>query len=160
MNDTTTLCCELCGTRMSCESPAGSPVRYFHCAYCGRWVASNYGDELVRAGTARIERPGASAPGSPELDRVKQRLERWMRCLDESDPYRVLGIPPSANDETVKARFRELALENHPDRGGDPAEMRRVLGAYDRIRRGKRLADAPMAVSSSARAPRHTARRH
>ena len=32
-----------------------------------------------------------------------------------SDPYKVLGISPSATDEEVKAAYRELAKKYHPD---------------------------------------------
>ena len=31
-----------------------------------------------------------------------------------------LGLPADASAQAVKHRFRELALEQHPDQGGDP----------------------------------------
>lgn len=34
---------------------------------------------------------------------------------DVSSPYDVLGIEPSASDEQIKARYRKLVRENHPD---------------------------------------------
>lgn len=147
MNDTTHLMCELCEIPMSCETPPGKAVRYFHCARCGRWVASNYGDALVRAHTAREDRP-EPASQAYDLEDLKARLGRWLTSLDESDPYFVLGVPPSAPEEAVRTRFKELALAAHPDRGGDPAAMRRYILAYDRIRSGKRVADV-----RGARAP-------
>ncbi len=138
----TTLRCELCQTDMTLQSCDGSPVRYFHCAGCGRWVASNYRDELMRAGTAYERAPSRAPAGdSPDFERIKSRMERWVSQLDERDPYRVLGVAPSAPEEAVRERFHALALENHPDRGGDPAKMRRVLSAWDSIRHGKRLGE-------------------
>ena len=32
------------------------------------------------------------------------------------DAYKVLGIPPSATDDEVKAAYRKMALKHHPDR--------------------------------------------
>jgi hypothetical protein len=137
---TAILCCELCETPMTDQSAKRSSVRYHHCSGCGRWVASTYRDSLVRAGTARLERVSAGGDGRPDFERIKSRMARWMESLEERDPYRVLGVPPSAPEDTVRARFKELALVNHPDRGGDPVAMRRVLDAWDRIRRSRRLA--------------------
>jgi len=62
----------------------------------------------------------------------------------------VLGVPPSASEETVRARFKELALQHHPDRGGDPETMRRLILAYDQIRSGKRVAAPPTLVQTSS----------
>jgi hypothetical protein len=153
MNDTTSLRCELCETPMTCESPPGRSVRYFHCAHCGRWVASNYGEELMRAHTACEERPGSEP--KDDLGPIKASLARWLEALDERDPYFVLGVPPSAQEDQVRARFKELALVNHPDQGGDAAAMRRLITAYDRIRCGKRLHEAPRPVQAPARAASH-----
>ena len=139
MTETSTLLCELCQTPMTAQGPSASTVRYYHCAGCGRWVASNYGDEMVRAGTARIDdTPEATRSQKPrDFDKIKERLARWIADIDECDPYQTLGVHPSASEETVRARFHELALRPHPDRGGDPAQMRRLLAAFDRIRAGK-----------------------
>ncbi|HEY3448730.1 MAG TPA: J domain-containing protein [Myxococcales bacterium] len=154
MNDNTNLRCELCESPMSCETPPGKgkAVRYYHCARCGRWVASTYGEELVRAHTAS-EDSDHFAPRPYDLDPIKQRLSRWLASLDESDPYFVLGVPPSATEEAVKTRFKELALQHHPDHGGDAAVMRRYLKAYDQIRTGKRISQPPQPVRTPMHAP-------
>ena len=36
-----------------------------------------------------------------------------------NDPYKVLGIDPSATDEEVKKAYRELARKYHPDNYDD-----------------------------------------
>lgn len=62
------------------------------------------------------------------------------------DPYAVLGIARDADDEAVRAAWRRLARENHPDRlvaQGMPSEaidlanreLAAINAAYDRIRR-------------------------
>jgi curved DNA-binding protein CbpA len=42
------------------------------------------------------------------------------------NPYEVLGLPPDANDDQIKATKRKLSREHHPDHGGDPAKMAEV----------------------------------
>ena len=59
-----------------------------------------------------------------------------------NDPYRVLGVDPSASDEEIKRVYRELARKYHPDNYqnnplADLAEekMKEVNEAYDTITR-------------------------
>lgn len=132
--------CALCGKAMSRRQSRNSPVAYFHCESCGRWVASNYRDEALRSNTARL------TPTSPmravrsvqevDFDRIKSRLTAFLSAIDERDPYQVLGVSPSASESAVRARFHDLALSHHPDRGGDVAQMQRYTQAYERITHG------------------------
>jgi hypothetical protein len=48
-----------------------------------------------------------------------------------ADPFVVLGIASSATLDEVRAARRRLALDRHPDRGGDPAAMRELNAAFD-----------------------------
>ena len=57
-----------------------------------------------------------------------------------TDPYKVLGVSPSATDDEVKAAYRELAKKYHPDNyAGSPLadlaneKMKEVNEAYDTI---------------------------
>lgn len=59
-----------------------------------------------------------------------------------NDPYKILGIDPSASDEEVKRAYRELARKYHPDNYqnnplADLAEekMKEINEAYDSITR-------------------------
>lgn len=56
----------------------------------------------------------------------------------------ILGVGPDATLDQVKAAWRRLAAENHPDRGGDPAKMAAINDAYEkaleRFGAGKRSA--------------------
>jgi len=42
----------------------------------------------------------------------------------------VMGLPSTATRQQIKRRYRELAKKHHPDRGGDPQEMKRLVAAY------------------------------
>ena len=54
------------------------------------------------------------------------------------DPYEVLGVPRDASDSDVKAAYRKLALQYHPDRNpGDAAaeeQFKRISEAYATLR--------------------------
>jgi curved DNA-binding protein len=61
----------------------------------------------------------------------------------------LLDLPPGAGREAVRAAFRRAVKAAHPDRGGDPAQFRRVIEAY-------RLLDAqnePDAADRKAKTP-------
>jgi len=45
--------------------------------------------------------------------------------FDESDPYVVLGLPPTASWEEISAAHRRLAKVHHPDRLIDASDERR-----------------------------------
>ena len=47
-----------------------------------------------------------------------------------TNPCAVLGVPPSATAEEVKAKYYELVKLNHPDVGGSEAMMQELATAY------------------------------
>lgn len=47
------------------------------------------------------------------------------------DPYKTLGVPKNADDDTVKKAYRRMALKHHPDKGGDPEIFKAVSEAND-----------------------------
>ena len=51
----------------------------------------------------------------------------------KEDLYEILDISPDADSDTIKARYRELARENHPDVSGQDSEakMARINRAYE-----------------------------
>lgn len=77
---------------------------------------------------------------------------------DTRDPFHVLSLPYDAGLDDVRAAFRRLARQTHPDRGGSAQAFQEVRAAYgalvddlDAERRRWRTAPAPT-VPPSARA--------
>ena len=58
------------------------------------------------------------------------------------DPYRVLGVSPSASEDEIKKAYRTLAKKYHPDvNNGSPeaeARMKEVNEAYSQIMKMRR----------------------
>jgi hypothetical protein len=45
----------------------------------------------------------------------------------------LLGLPPHAGFQDVKKRFRELAMQHHPDHGGDADKFIDLMDVYEQI---------------------------
>ncbi len=127
--------CTHCGVRMTLHDGSGRRVRYFRCGSCHRWVSSVY-TEVLRADAKMRTHPVKDTGASDQrFMAVKDKLERWLVALDDQDPYRVLGVAPLDSPDVVRARYRERAMERHPDRGGSAEKMRELNDAYERILR-------------------------
>lgn len=48
-----------------------------------------------------------------------------------TDFYTTLGVDRSADPETIKRAYRQLAAKHHPDRGGDKDRFQEIQAAYD-----------------------------
>ena len=150
--------CTHCGVRMSGHS--GPSIKYFRCGSCHRWVSSTY-TEVFRADAKMRTHPvREKTEGEQRFLAAKDKLEAWLAAIDEQCPYRVLGVSPSDAPEVMRARFRELALERHPDRGGSEAKMRELNLAYEKILRHRETQrpEAPERAARPVRAVRLPAR--
>lgn len=68
--------------------------------------------------------------------------------------WNVLGVQRSAGRNNVRRAYRRLALRHHPNKGGNPANFRRLQNAYERAMANLLLrANAP-ARPAPAPAPR------
>ena len=123
--------CTHCNVTMASHTGSGGSIRYFHCPSCQRWVSSSYTD--VFRVDAKMRTRKAEVQAKTTFGHVKDRLENWLRSLDSHEPYRVLDVAPTASDETIRERYRMLARQHHPDRGGSADAMARINDAWDRI---------------------------
>lgn len=47
------------------------------------------------------------------------------------NPYEELGLSASATDEEIRQKYKSLAQQHHPDRGGDEEKFKRIKFAYE-----------------------------
>lgn len=52
-------------------------------------------------------------------------------ALQRQQALATLGLPPTATRQQIKQRYRKLAKQYHPDLGGDPQRMQRLVAAYE-----------------------------
>jgi transcriptional regulator with XRE-family HTH domain len=113
--------------------------------------------------TALLARAGVSQAGFARLTGVTSRqVNNWARgraavprwagilavALEEFTPegldimvdeaafhwHEILGVSPGADATAARRAMTRLALLYHPDKGGQPEQMARVLAAYDAAR--------------------------
>lgn len=126
--------CTHCGIPMAERRGEESRIRYFHCPSCRRCFSSVYSEIFRTDAKVRIQRIPLTSPGRG-FETAKERLEQWLNGLDSQDPYLALGVSPRDSTETIRNRYKQLALERHPDRGGSAESMKQINVAYDRVTR-------------------------
>lgn len=51
--------------------------------------------------------------------------------MAKRDYYEILGLKKDASDDEIKKAFRKIAIQHHPDRGGDEAKFKEANEAYE-----------------------------
>ena len=114
-----------------------------------RQKLQEYLDKVRKAGGVPKEAPKKSpqtADDSEQWD-FRSKWEQWKKAfadhiIDRDEPlvlpqvhddFRLLGVEPEATAEEVRKSFHKLALEHHPDKGGDVEKFQALLAAFDRV---------------------------
>jgi hypothetical protein len=82
--------------------------------------------------------------------------------MTRRDPHAVLGLKPGASASAIKAAWRRLARQHHPDvQADDPAaarlatrRMAEINSAYEQLRGGAPLGGRPGSVTMDSRRPK------
>lgn len=67
---------------------------------------------------------------------------RKVSIVNERSARAILGVPASATAGEIKRAYRRLALERHPDRGGDPIAFAHLAEAHELL-----IASAPTSTA-------------
>jgi len=59
--------------------------------------------------------------------------------LHENSAYAILGVCSDATDAEIKKAYRLIAMQCHPDKGGDKEEFQELHSAYEKIMEQRRL---------------------
>lgn len=79
--------------------------------------------------------------------------------MTQADPYAVLGVAPTASAAQLSSARRRLAMQLHPDHGGDGEAMQALNRAYDEaVRRLGEPPEPPLPVPPSEPATSAAAR--
>ncbi len=77
---------------------------------------------------------GRRAGSGPRGGRARERPRTGPDEPSLAEAYRTLGVDPGADEEAVRAAYRDRAKSTHPDAdSGDAEEFKRVTRAYERL---------------------------
>lgn len=62
--------------------------------------------------------------------------------LHEDSAYAILGVSSGATDSEIKKAYRLIAMQCHPDKGGDKEEFQQLHNAYEKIMEQRRSTHA------------------
>jgi len=68
--------------------------------------------------------PGMGGGGMPGMNMPREPA-------DTTELYKVLGVEKTAGQDEIRKAYRKLAIKNHPDKGGDPEEFKKIQAAYE-----------------------------
>lgn len=73
-----------------------------------------------------------------------------------NNPFETLGLPPTATTEEVKAKWKSLASQHHPDKGGDAETFQLMREAYSKaIKQASKPKKCPTCNGTGKRTESH-----
>ncbi|UXB10535.1 molecular chaperone [Aeromonas dhakensis] len=61
----------------------------------------------------------------------------WRACEHRAEALTLFALPAGAGPDAIRRRWRELALQHHPDRGGDADTFIRLRWAWEHLKTAK-----------------------
>lgn len=101
-------------------------------------------EERQREREAETKRRNREEARAREEAAKKRTEDAGRRARARATPPRswweVLGVTRNASQAVVKAAWRKLAIQHHPDNGGDTGKMQEVNAAWTEAQRGFKMA--------------------
>ena len=88
---------------------------------------------------AKIAQPARSQTkslGAPSVDEQRQEIERLFDQFQDQDDWRILGVAPSDDFQTIKRAFQKRTFRYHPDRFHrikDPTLQKKISFVFARV---------------------------
>ncbi|CAE7458637.1 DJA6 [Symbiodinium pilosum] len=80
------------------------------------------------------------ASSMEETDDEVSRIQKWrdsvnanLKSLQKRSALAFLGLPPDSNMNDINAMYKKMALELHPDKGGDPEKFQELQEMKERL---------------------------
>ncbi len=68
-------------------------------------------------------------------DLINQFWQKFLAQDDRSEALKTLELADNANFDQIKQQYRQLAMKNHPDRGGSATRLAAINQAMDTLKR-------------------------
>ena len=109
---------------------------------CIRMLAYHEGDAaLAQADPLReyyLDMTHLDGTSADDVDEMLGAFWVRMQGLEQKgEALQVLGLDGDADYEAARQRYRQLAMEHHPDRGGDPQRLQEINRAMDQLARAQ-----------------------
>jgi hypothetical protein len=100
-----------------------------------RWMVAAPDDMLMAEGTAGTRQEADQAALAVAPDAVRENGATLVYRLPSSVLTRrqtlaALGLFIQATGEDIQAAYHRLAMQHHPDRGGDAEQFKKIVEAY------------------------------
>jgi hypothetical protein len=97
------------------------------CFACDRWKRIE--DNMWAIAKTIDALRGIERWGSGQM--IEQAFTGFVALPAPEQPFQVLGVSSDASPAEIESAYRKLAMEHHPDRGGDSSQMARINAARD-----------------------------
>merc|ERR1712050_180401 len=78
--------------------------------------------------------------GTEVVEDEVSKIQKWrdtvntnMKTLQKRSALAFLGLPPEANEGDINKMYKKMALELHPDRGGDAEKFKELQEMKERL---------------------------